>query len=297
MTRKFWACIGIIILLASLLATPASAAKSQSSDAWLAEKVEDEADFIGFNNKKRENFNEIMNGDQIEVIFENKSFTVFKTNTIAKLYNLENISSETFSESELKMIDKNRNIVLNFIDETSFIDEKDKESLKNYIKSIKFVLSDLGDHYDAIYDHQGYVIVNTEHKNRLNSWSKWSEWMVVHELIHAVNDFLAGDRWLETGTFVESMTDVLVASILQSELEASFSTYYHNHDFAYMYIRIYGVAGIKAFLYCDYSLISVPEEELELFIYALNCVDDEESGEAAFFIAKEVLLKWRDEKI
>lgn len=203
-------------------------------------------------------------------------------------------TDEVFTKEEEKVVASGRKKLLDFIDITDTIKSADKKDLKSYIVSIKFELADFPEsakHLTAVYE-LGNVYVNVADRHI-------TEWVVIHELLHAVKDYLSeGKDWLQTGKFVEGMTDALTFAINGDPFVTEQNGYTMYREFAFMFLSVFGTKGAQAFLYGNMeSELGLDHAELDLMIQCLNHAEDPEYGKSARSVAtnclKNMAIDWQ----
>lgn len=196
-----------------------------------------------------------------------------------------------FTEKEEDIIATARKKVLNFVDLTEIIKSEDKARVKDYLVSVKFELAEFPEVAQHLLAVSEYDVVYINANDR-----QITEWIVVHELMHAVKNYLTdGNDWLETGKFVEGMTDAFTYAVIGNPFEAERSGYQKYQDFAYMFLSIFGIKGARAFLYGTLeSDLGLKHEELDLFVQCLNHAEDEQYWKQAQSVAVNCLKNWQN---
>lgn len=289
MCKKIVASIMVWLMTVTMLLTPAYAISIPYKDSFLLEAGErylktnyDQFHTRSFSVEESE-------GGMLKVDVDGHGVYYIEKMNTKSMPSEFIIEGESFSTKEEKTIISGKEKVVSFIQNTSFVEEADKEELIYKIENTTFHLAEFGDNDKwavAIYK-EGKVYVNKRDYSI-------TEWLVVHELIHALKDYLDGECWLETGRFIEGMTDVITAEIIGDPFKKLKSGYVFFHQFAYSYIGVFGFEGVKSFLYgtLDEEL-EIPRKEYELFIYCINNANDEEYGTLCQYLVYNCLENWR----
>lgn len=197
-----------------------------------------------------------------------------------------------FEEYNSKLVETSREKVVDYINSSTIL--KNKELLIEYINNVPFKTADYIDSSNtgAEYDlDEDTIFINRYSQDYL------CEWMIVHELIHALCQKTNGglENLLYPYTlFNEVLTDIITASInpdLSDEIMSAYSEYY---DWIYLYLGCVGISGIEAYFYgYDEILAKIPQNELDIFVESLeqiNCVEN------AIVIVCNCINEWGLEK-
>ena len=220
-----------------------------------------------------------INGEELLIkIQDNTREGYIKTN--AKEYNSE-------------VIEKARGKVIDYISNSNIL--KDKEELIEYINNVPFKAVDYQNEEDTIAEYdlkEDTVFINN------NNLKLVCEWMVVHELIHALcqrtNEGAQNLRY-PYATFNETLTDIITASMDPGIISGMQSGYTEYYQWIYLYLGCVGVNGIEAYFYgYDKILTQIPEEELDIFVESIEQID---STENALVIVCNCINDWGLEKL
>jgi len=191
----------------------------------------------------------------------------------------------------LSIVKKSKEIIINYIDTSNIL--KDKEELKQYINDIPVKMADLSIDAAAIHDAVSETIfVSYQHLEAI------CEWMIVHELVHALcqktNGGIENERYA-LNTFTEVLTDIITKGMepkITSGIESTYSIYY---NWVYLYLGCLGIDGIEAYFYgYDEILKRIPEAELDIFVEAFEQV---EYSEDAIIVVCNCINDWGLEKM
>ena len=165
------------------------------------------------------------------------------------------------------------------------IHAEDKAELISYIQNIQFYLvrfdSEISK-YEGLYQ-KGAIYINAKEDRVFN------EWAAVHEMVHAMADYLNPDAWLQTGYFMEGMTDVLTLTILQNRFMFVMSGYIDYSEIGLVFVDIFGEEALSGYLYGNYSSF-VAEDEFRIFVDCMNAVDEDQTAQ---FIVATFLKQWQ----
>lgn len=190
-----------------------------------------------------------------------------------------------------EIVKKSKEIIINYIETSNIL--KDKEELKQYIINIPVKMADLSIDAAAIHEAiSGNIFVNNHHREAV------CEWMIVHELVHALcektNGGIENERY-PLNMFNEVLTDIITAGMepkITSGIESSYSIYY---NWVYLYLGCVGIDGIEAYFYgYDEILKRIPEAELDIFVQAFEQV---EHSEDAIIVVCNCINDWGLEKM
>lgn len=188
----------------------------------------------------------------------------------------KHIQKSNTKEYNSKVIDSSRNKVIDYINNSQIL--KDKEELVNYIKNIPCKIADFSEGEAAAeYDYkEDTVFINNKHKEDI------CEWMIVHELVHALsqktNGGIENERY-PYNVFNEALTDTITSSMNPKLVQDGISLYSKYYEWIYLYLGCVGLDGIEAYFYgYDKILEKIPEEELDIFVESIEQVDSQEDA-------------------
>lgn len=216
-----------------------------------------------------------INGTELLIqLGENHKSTIQKTN-IAEC-----------DSAILEVASSAKNIVIKYINDSNIL--KEKEELIEYIKNIPLKMAEFSEDAAVEYDLETKTIfICKQYKADV------SEWLIVHELIHALCDKTNGGKEnlrYPYHLFSEVLTDILTAELnpkIQSDVISGYSPYY---QLVYLYLGCVGSDGIDAYFYgYDKILEKIPETELEMFVESMEQLD---SYEYAIVIINNCINEW-----
>ncbi len=170
----------------------------------------------------------------------------------------------------MKIVAKSKKLVYQYIDTSTIL--KDKEDVKKYIENLDTKEGSFTDDegvgaYFSYADSCIYI-------NRNNS-EAICEWMIVHELIHAIS-FYTHNCSIENeeyafNLFNEILTDIITSSInpeIDRTIQSGYSVYY---NLLYPYINLFGENAIEAYFY-GYNTIykQIEKDEFEFFVIVIE---------------------------
>ena len=174
------------------------------------------------------------------------------------------------SSESAKIVTKSKELVYQYIDASTIL--KDKEAIKNYINSLNAKEAIFADD-DSVGAYFSYtddcIYINKDNSEFI------CEWMIVHELIHAVSYYTHNcsieNEEYAFNLFNEILTDIITSSInpkTHSKIQSGYSLYY---DLLYPYINLVGQSAIEAYFY-GYEIIynQIKTEEFEFFVIVIE---------------------------
>ena len=192
-------------------------------------------------------------------------------------------------EYSSKVVEMSKKKIINYINDSDIL--KDKEELVQYINNLTFKTADFpadGDSPPAEYDYKEDVIFIN------NSFKKYiCEWMLVHELVHALcqktNGGIENERY-PFDRFNEVLTDVITASMNPKIKDGISSVYSQYYGWIYLYLGCVGIDGIEAYFYgYDEILSKIPEAELDIFVESVEALGSQMD---AIVIICNCINKW-----
>lgn len=191
----------------------------------------------------------------------------------------------------LGIVKASKEKIINYINTSNIL--KDKEELKKYINNIPVKMADLSDDTAAMHEAvSDTIFINNLHFEAI------CEWMIVHELVHALcqktNGGIENERY-PFNLFNEVLTDIITAGMepaIIASIESSYSLYY---DWVYLYLGCVGIKGIEAYFYgYDKILSIIPEAELDIFVQAFEQIG---YSEDAIIVICNCINHWGLEKM
>ena len=171
---------------------------------------------------------------------------------------------------QIKIVSKSKKLVYQYIDTSTIL--KDKKDIKKYIENLNTKEADFTDDegvgaYFSYADSCIYI-------NRNNS-EAICEWMIVHELIHAMS-FYTHNCSIENeeyafNLFNEILTDIITSSINPKMNRGILSGYSVYYNLLYPYINLFGENAIEAYFY-GYNTIytQIEKDEFEFFVIVIE---------------------------
>lgn len=202
------------------------------------------------------------------------------------------------SSQNQKIVAKSKQLVYQYIDVSKIL--KDKENIKNYIDSLatkEGIFTD-DDDVGAYFSHtDNCIYINKDNLEHI------CEWMIVHELIHAISYYTHGcsieNEEYAFNLFNEVLTDMITSTINPQIDKNIQSGYYLYYDLLYPYINLFGKDAIDAYFYgYDNIYKQIEKEEFEFFVILIENFG-EESSDVYYnnlmykWNAKKVLKKWQ----
>lgn len=198
--------------------------------------------------------------------------------------NTEEYNSEVIGTAKEK--------VINYINNSGVL--RDKEELVEYINNLSFKTADFSDGEEAAAEYdleEDVVFINNQYLDLV------SEWMLVHELVHALCQKTNGgadNLRYSYDLFNEVLTDIITAAINPKISSEAISGYTEYYQWGYLYLGCVGIDGIEAYFYgYDEILSYISEEELDIFVESIEQID---SAENAIVIVCNCINDWGLEK-
>lgn len=283
MTKKFFSSLLIIILLFSMCACTAS---NKSYDNQIIELSNNMLEDWGL--EEGRTFSVILDSEDIYHIDINGYELLIKIeDNRNKLQEKNNIK-----ECNLEVVEKAKTKLINYIEASNIL--KGKEELINYINNMPIKIADFSgeDTGAAEYDYtKDIILINNLYLDSI------CEWMIVHELVHALcqktNGGIENERY-PYAVFNEVLTDIITASMNPCLTDGMVSGYLSYYQWIYLYLGCVGIDGIEAYFYgYDKILARIPEEELDIFVESMEKID---SIEDAIVIVCNCINDWGLEK-
>lgn len=282
--------IGVLVLCMAVMMTACGNNQTFEDEIIQEGKESIEEDVFSMNNpykednwtmevrKKEKQFEITINGEKllVELYEEKESELEVNPTSVSKLTQI----SKDILDSSKKLVNK-------FIESSNVLE--DKEELIQYIDEINvkeatFDLPNVGACYDPNNDR---ILVNSENSDC------FCEWMLVHELFHALShkthQLEGKEQEFITSMFDETITDILTASLNPEITEGIISGYSKYGKLVYRYIGIMEEEAIKAYFY-GYEPIyaKLDKEELEFFVKIIDCYGEDLSD----LFYNNLVAKW-----
>lgn len=182
----------------------------------------------------------------------------------------EPINVTDISSKNAKILKNSQKLVNQYIDASSIL--KNKEEIKTYIDNLAtkegIFTDDTGvGAYFSYVDNCIYI-------NRDNS-KFICEWMIVHELIHAISYYTHScsieKEEYAFNLFNEVLTDIITSTLNPKINETIKSGYAWYYDLLYPYISLFDEDAIYAYFYGYDSIYNqISKEEFELYVIVLE---------------------------
>ena len=190
-------------------------------------------------------------------------------NTDSSPYLPTKVKDVSSNESK-KIFSQSQKLIYDYIESSTIL--TDKTEIKSYISALKLK--------EAIFTEDIWVGAyfspedNTIYINKSNV-SHICEWMIVHELVHAISYYTHGcDITKEAyayDIFNEVLTDMITASLepqVDSSIQSGYAMYY---DLLYPYMNLLGAESIKAYFYgYDTVFKKINPDEFDFFVIVIE---------------------------
>lgn len=143
----------------------------------------------------------------------------------------------------LSVINRAKAILCDYIEKSTILNNK--EELKQKIVDVPFVYGKTDDFVSAFYTNQT-VYINK------NCIQYFSEWVVVHELVHYLCELTHGGPLEEDYPFtqyVETMTDLITMSMQPEENLEFPSGYFENYEYVLPFVGRFEEEALQAYFY------------------------------------------------
>jgi len=187
-----------------------------------------------------------------------------------------------------KIVISSKKLIYQYIDASKIL--KNKDDIKKYIDKIavKEAYYTPDNNVGAFYSHAD----NTLYINK-NASDAVSEWMITHELVHAM-DFFTHDMDIDKETYAFNMFNEYITDIITAAMEPSlpnevYSGYSFFYDLVYPYINIMGEEAIEAYFYgYDKVYQKLGKNEFDFFVLVIENYGLENS--IAYY--NNLILRW-----
>lgn len=182
-----------------------------------------------------------------------------------------------------RIVEDSKKLVSSYIEASDIL--KNKPDIVNYVSNIPTYVVEM--EYVAMYD-AGALYINTNHTHEA------SEWMIVHELVHAICEFTNGGIENERypyNLFNEVMTDIITASMNPSSADGTMSGYAIYHEIGYAFIGCFGEKALSSYFYGYDSLVEELGYELDFFVFSM---ENMEKNEIALICVNNSINHWQE---
>ena len=197
----------------------------------------------------------------------------------------KNLVKEEISTELAAIVEESKELVYSYIETSEIL--QNKPDIVNYISDMQAYIVEMDD--VAMYE-DGAVYISKQYTYAA------SEWMIVHELIHAVCDFTNGgveNQRYPYNLFNEVMTDIITSSMNPSSAEGTMSGYVMYYDIGYAFIGCFGEKALSSYFYGYDSLVEELGDELDLFVFSM---ENMEKNEIALICVNNSINHWQENR-
>ena len=184
-----------------------------------------------------------------------------------------------------RILNSSKDLVCSYVEASKILENK--SGIIEYISNIPAYLVEMEDvalyQFDTIYINS----TNTE---------VVCEWMIVHELVHALADFTNGSIENERypfNLFNEVITDIITSSMNPSIAKGTYSGYAVYHDIGYAFIGCFAEDALYSYFYGYDTLLLELGAELDFFVFSL---ENMEYNEVAFVCVNNSINHWQENR-
>lgn len=288
----------VVVMLLSACSNAQSNSKSNSNsqrsyDTITLDNAEKITTSLGFNDSQSNPFKNSnryfevkRTSNQFDVDVNGTKMLVKFSDNNQKESKLKPKKIKSLSSKYEKIYSKSKEMVYNYIENSSIL--KKKKDIKKYLENLdvkEAIFTD--DINDGAYfsDEDDTIYINSDNSEVI------CEWMIIHELIHAIAYYTHGCNNEEYAYYIfnEVMTDIITSSF-NPDIDSSIQSMYMNYSsLVYPYINLVGQEAIKAYFYGYESIYNkVGRDEFDFYVIVIQHYN-EENSEAYY---NNLIFKW-----
>lgn len=225
-----------------------------------------------------------------EVKFEQGNYEVYLNNELVQKIQEQNNDlipnskkSKEPSQEALKVFSISKEKIYKYIDQSKIL--RDKPDLKRIINETK--IKELLEGEICLFSDEDQTVYYNP--------SVLCEWVIIHELVHALSDATAGglkNKEYQCSLFDEIITDLITSSMGPKFMKGNFETgYTRYYNFGYIFIGIYKWKALEGYFYgYDYNLFD--KTELDFYTLCLQMLEKNPDANlyATMFLSKNYFL-------
>lgn len=193
------------------------------------------------------------------------------------------MTGDELGTKEQKIWQNSKELIYSYIDSSNIL--QDKDEIKDFISNISAYIAEID--VPALYEDGKFFIGR-------NYVDATCEWMICHELVHAIADFTNGGVENERyayNLFNEVMTDIITASMNPKLEEGVMSVYMDYSSIGYSFIGCFGEDALESYFYGYSDIIEIIGNEHELDFFVLS-LDNAYSNEFAMICINNSINHW-----
>ena len=288
-------CMLLIIAMLMMLTGCATASDEsyKDYDSIIIQNAEDVTNYSGFDFGSNPFYGDrkftVIKNSPTEFLI-NVNGTVMIVRIPAKKSSSEYVPTNVcdISTKHSKLVSSSKELIYEYIDASSVLNNK--EELKSYIEGVSAK--------EATFTNEDNVGAYFSYKDSCIYFNKKSsgsicEWMIVHELVHAMSYYTHGcsieKEEYAFNLFNEVMTDIITASLSPKISKKSQSRYSIYYGLIYPYINLVGIDSIKDYFYgYDEIYNYVGKNEFEFWVIVIENYGAKNSD----VYYNNLILKW-----
>lgn len=236
---------------------------------------------------------EVVPGRHYNVVKKNGRYNV---NINGDVYIIEQISAqedkplirevEAPNPQVQKVYDTSLAMVKSYVNESTIL--KEKETINEKLSNLELKIAEMGE-IVALYK-DGAVYVGKNHLDVV------CEWMICHELVHAIAEITNGGVENEPYAYNilnEVLTDIITSTLDPQMTQGYSSGYAKYYDFILLYIGCFEEKAFEAYYYGYHELWeTVGKDEFDIWVFSLEQLNNE----LGLVCANNFLNKWGESK-
>ena len=236
---------------------------------------------------------EVVPGRHYNVVKKNGRYNV---NINGDVYTIEQISAqedkplirevEAPNPQVQKVYDTSLAMVKSYVNESTIL--KEKETINEKLSNLELKIAEMGE-IVALYK-DGAVYVGKNHLDVV------CEWMICHELVHAIAEITNGGVENEPYAYNilnEVLTDIITSTLDPQMTQGYSSGYAKYYDFILLYIGCFEEKAFEAYYYGYHELWeTVGKDEFDIWVFSLEQLNNE----LGLVCANNFLNKWGESK-